>query len=320
MSARTATLQPRDSAELLRASARLSSFNRGEDPGAFDAAKRDLILCMERQSLLLATTEDGAALRRPSTQGGLLLAFTDDEAAEAWRANEHPDAPDSGLALTPEQRPRSDREGRKHWLGLFERHDAAAVIVNPAGPLGFGAYGHECRAARPRLFGRSADGDGGEPWLDLAQRAAERARARALLDAIAESIAANDDARFDELRSELPELNRMKSLATGVADQVLSGRWRLVRGETQKGLYQLLWGGVAWGRYAGDPYRAIDTLIEGGELLEPLHEQGVDDPEQSGWVDSYLTQTAAALAAMPIGYREQEIDRFANWRSPPETS
>ena len=97
-------------------------------------------------------------------------------------------------------------------------------------------------------------------------------------------------------------------------NQFLSGRWRLARGEQMKGVFQLIYGAAAFGRFA-DPYRSIDGLVDAGAELLRLQQQGVDDPDRPGTTASYLTQLANALGRMRIGYRERDTARFAEWRT-----
>jgi hypothetical protein len=302
MSATPATLQPHDNAELLRASARLLASGGGRSARA--SGKRDLLLSMQEAQLLLASAA-GVSLRRVGPKGALMVAFTDQEAADAWVADQHPAAHDhDGFVLSSPEPPSSEREGRRLWLALLEEHDAVAVIVNPSGPLGFAAYHDELEGVRPRLLRRSRPGDE-HAWLEPSARASARTHAAELLRSLSEVIAAADEPGFERLRPELGQLNALGSPAVAASNQVLSGRWRLGHGDTEDGIYQLLWGGYAWGRYVADPYRCIDTLLEGGELLDRL--RGAGEP---AWVDTYRGELTAALRRMPLGYREDEIDRL----------
>lgn len=310
MSTTQPTLQPRDSAELLQVCANARLHPRADDERAWYEAKRDLVLCMERHRLLVAG-DAGTPLCREGPQGRLLVAFTDDEAARAWLAVQHRAAPPCGFFQTSDTDPKSERAGSAMWLQWFEQLDAVAVVVNPAGPLGFVAHHYECRDMRPRLRRRRIE-RGEEAWLDVAARAVERARAQELMAELERAIDAGDQDRVEQLRPQIADMNRIGSGLWAAENEFYSGRWRLGRGELMKGAYQLVYGAAAWGRVA-DPYRSIDGLIEGGDVLLDLEREGVDDPDRPGTTRSYLAQLANGLAKMKVGYRDQDTAKFAEW-------
>lgn len=98
----------------------MAGFSLRKDPRSFAEAQLHLVRAMERQSLLLAHS-DGIPARIPGPQGGLVVAFTDEEAAQAWKQGLHSRAPAYGSALATAEWPRSARDGRKLWLELFEQ-------------------------------------------------------------------------------------------------------------------------------------------------------------------------------------------------------
>ncbi len=312
MSATRETLQPSDNAELLHTVAATRRFSRREDRRAWEEAKRDLVLCMERQTLLVALA-DGTPLARPGPQGRVLVAFTDDEAAQAWAAEQRPEAAVPTFGLTSDSQPGSERDGRRLWLAWFEQLDAVAVVVNPAGPLGFVAHHYECRNMRPRLRRRRLEGTE-EAWLEVSARAAERARMAELMRAIRRAIESGDEAAFERLEPEFATRNRLGSLGAAAQHEILSGRWRLGRGEAKPGITQLMFGAFSWGQF-GDPWRSIDGLLEGGEILLEMREQGIDEADEPRWIEPSLSEMADFLARMSIGYRDADVDRFARWRS-----
>jgi hypothetical protein len=314
MSATRETLQPSDNAELLRMSERVARFAPEDNRNAWEEAKRDLVLCMERGTLLLALG-DGTPLARSGPEGRVLIAFTDNEAAQAWAGDQRPEAPAPEFGLTSDAPPKSERDGRKLWLAWFEQLTAVAVVVNPAGPLGFVAHHYECRNMRPRLRRRRSE-ETEEAWLDLSARGAERGRVAELMRALTTAIAAGDESAVERLRPELGEVNRFGSLATAAQNQLLTGRWRLRAGERKAGITQLMFGALSWGRF-GDPWRSIDGLLEGGEILLQMQERGVDAADEPRWIEPSLADLAGVLERMTIGYREADAARFARWRASP---
>lgn len=313
MSATRDTLRPADNAELLQVTAWARRFSRRENEQAWAEAKRDLVLCMERQTLLVALA-DGTPAARSGPEGHVLLAFTDDEAAQAWAADQRPEAPACGFGLSSETAPKSERDGRKLWLSWFDERSAVAVVVNPAGPNGFVVHDYECRTMRPRLRRRRID-QTQEAWLDLDARAQERVRAADLLNRSADAIARRDEAAFEQLAPELKARNRLFSMHAAAEHTLHSGRRHLIQGDSRLGIFQLLYGALYWGRF-GDPWRSIDALLESGEILLGMREQHAGDADELNWLDTPLTHVADALREMSIGYREDEFGQFSQWRTP----
>ena len=81
-------LTPAESAELLQCSANIRLLDERDQRG-WRESKRDLILCMERHRLRVAMDGD-TPLTVPGPEGRLLVAFTDDDAAQAWAETRHP--------------------------------------------------------------------------------------------------------------------------------------------------------------------------------------------------------------------------------------
>ena len=156
MSTTQPTLRPSDSAELLQLTANARLHPRAEDERAWYEAKRDVVLAMERHVLLVAG-DGGTPLSREGPDGRLLVAFTDDEAGRAWLETRHSAAPPSGFFQSADAEPKSERAGGARWLQWLEQLEAVAVVVNPAGPLGFVAHHYELRDMRPRLRRRRVE-------------------------------------------------------------------------------------------------------------------------------------------------------------------
>jgi hypothetical protein len=304
MSATATTLSPEDNRELLDAAAAAFDASREDGKRAVAQAKRDIAVALTGADVLLAVRGG-----RPSSElgpsGGVLLAFTDDEAASAWAASRHPGAPRYDLASSADHA--VGGPDRKHWLALLEEAGASSIALNPAGPLGSVVYEEELRTTRPRLLRRGARAR--HPWLDEGARQAERARAGRLLESLATAIAARDEQAFAELRPELPTLNQIGSLLWAAELQLLSGRRHLAKGSAKDGLYQMIYGSFGFGRF-GDPYRSIDGLLEaGGVLLER---------RDGDWQTTFLTELCEVLEQMRGGYRDQEVAKLlamaSEWR------
>lgn len=312
MSTTRDTLRPSDSAELLQVAAGARQFSQRENEREWAEAKRDLVLCMERQTLLVALA-DGTPAARSGPEGHVLLAFTDNEAAQAWAADQRPEAPACRLRRSSETAPKSERDGRDLWLSWFDELSAVAVVVNPAGPLGFVVHDDELRTMRPRLRRRRID-QTQEAWLDLEARAQERVQAADLLNRSADAIARCDEAAFEQLAPELKARNRLGSMHAAAEHMLHSGRRHLIPGYSRLGITQLLFGAMSWGRF-GDPWRSIDALLEGGAILLGRREQHAGDADELHWLDTPLTHVADALREMSIGYREDEFGQFSQWRT-----
>ena len=81
-------LTPAENAELLQSSANIRLLDESDQHG-WHESKRDLVLCMERHRLLVAMDGDAPG-SIPGPEGQLLVAFTDDDAAQAWAESRHP--------------------------------------------------------------------------------------------------------------------------------------------------------------------------------------------------------------------------------------
>ena len=153
MSATATTLSPEDNRELLDAAAAAFDASRDDNQRGVTQAKRDVALALVHAQVLIAT-RDGHPFSEPGPGGGVLVAFTDDEAASAWARGRHPAAPVSELASSVELG--LSGTDRKQWLALLEATGAASIALNPAGPLGSVVYSEELRMTRPRLLRRGS--------------------------------------------------------------------------------------------------------------------------------------------------------------------
>jgi hypothetical protein len=274
---------PADNADLLAAIAAGVDVGRS-DERRFVEAKRGVVLALARSTVLLLAAADGEPMCRPtpSRLGGVMLAFTDREAADAWVAGQHPAAHASRFVTSSG----FDRDvGRKVWLERFARCSALGVVLNAAGPLGTIVYANEVRKLRPRRSRRSDGSDVQHPWLDLAARAGERAR-------LAGSVGTADGA------------SAFGSLLWAAERRFLAGRRLAHETDLDEGARLMLLGCAQWG-LAGDPYRAIDGLLEVGQLLLEEHREGTVLGEVG---DSLANLSAAA-------YRSEDVGRFAPWAS-----
>jgi hypothetical protein len=305
MGATATTLSPEHNRELLDAAAAAFDASREDSKRAVAQAKRDIAIALASADVLI-TVHDDRPLCEPGPSGGVLIAFTDKEAASAWAGNRHAAAPRSQQAASTELGIAGP--SRKHWLALLEEAGASSIALNPAGPLGSVVYEEELRTTRPRLLRRGARAR--HPWLDVSARQTERARAGRLIESLATAIAAGDEKAFAELRPVLPTLNQIGSLLWAAQLQLLSGRRHLATGSAKDGLYQMIYGSFGFGRF-GDPYRSIDGLLEaGGVLLDRRH--GGD------WQAKYLTELCEVLERMRTGYHDQEVAKLlvmaSEWR------
>jgi hypothetical protein len=305
MSATVTTLSPDDNRELLDAAAAALRASREDSKRGVTQAKRDIAVALVATDVLMAL-RDGRPSCEPGPSGGVLIAFTDDEAAAAWARVRHPAAPASELVSTADVSPGGP--GRKHWLALLEDNGASSVALNPAGPLGSVVYPEELQTTRPRLLRRGARAE--HPWLDVAARQTERARVAPLLEALNDAIARRDEQAFAELRPQLPALNQIGSLLWAAELQLLSGRRHLATGSAKDGLYQMIYGSFGFGRF-GDPYRSIDGLLEAGGVL-------LDRRDGGDWQAAYLTELCDVLERIRTGYRDQEVAKLlamaSEWR------
>jgi hypothetical protein len=299
MSAAATTLSPEDNRELLDAAATAFDASREDDKRGVTQAKRDLALALAGADLLLAV-RDGRPAAEPGPSGGVLIAFTDDEAAAAWSQSRHPAAPSGELVSSAELA--QGEPSRKHWMKWLAHRGARTVALNPAGPLGSIVHADELRTLRPRLLRRGAVTVAEHPWLDVGARQAERARAGQLLQTLSTALEENDDAAFEQVEPELSTVNEIGSLLWAAELQYLSGRHKLARGNPKDGLYQLIYGSFGWGRF-GDPYRCIDGLLDAGHRLLELDDEG-------SWRRSYLDELTGVLQSLDTGYRGSEVARL----------
>lgn len=305
MSATATTLSPEDNRELLDAAAAAFDASRDDNQRGVTQAKRDVALALVHAHVLVAT-RDGHPLSERGPGGGVLVAFTDDEAASAWARGRHPAAPVPELVSSAELG--LSGADRKQWLALLEATGAASIALNPAGPLGSVVYNEELRMARPRLLRRGARAM--HPWLDIAARQAERARAGHVLEALAAAIAQRDETAFSQVRPELATVNQIGSLLWAAELQLLSGRRHLAKGGAKDGLYQMIYGSLGFGRF-GDPYRSTDGLLEAGGVLRKRR-------DGSDWEAAYLAELCEVLERIRGGYRDQEVAKLlamaSEWR------
>jgi hypothetical protein len=306
MGATATTLTPEDNRELLDAAAAAFDASREDSKRGVTHAKRDVALALSDADLLVAV-RDHRPLCEPGPSGGVLIAFTDDEAASAWAAERHSAAPRCELVSTAELT--AGGPSRKHWLALLQDVGASSIALNPAGPLGSVVYEEEFRATRPRLLRRSS-GRARHPWLDIGARQAERTRAAGLLESLAAAVAQRDEQAFSQLRPELPMLNQIGSLLWAAQLQLLSGRRHLATGSAKDGLYQMIYGSFGFARF-GDPWRSIDGLLEAGGAL-------LDRRDGGDWQAAYLTELCEVLERVAVGYREQDVAQLlamaSEWR------
>ena len=305
MSATATTLSPEDNRELLDAAAAAFDASREESKRGVTQAKRDIAIALAGADVLIAV-RDGRPFAEPGPSGGVLIAFTDDEAASAWAARRHPAAPRYELAASADLA--AGGPDRKRWLALLEDAASSSIALNPAGPLGSVVYEDELRTSRSRLLRRGARA--AHPWLDVAARQSERSRAGGLLESLSVAIAQRDERAFAELRPELPALNQIGSLLWAAELQLLSGRRHLAMGGAKDGLYQMIYGSFGFGRF-GDPYRSTDGLLEAGGVL-------LDRRDGGDWRTAYLTELCEVLENIRTGYRDQEVAKLlamaSEWR------
>lgn len=297
MSAISATLAPEEGAELLRALSRSYATPREQNEARWTDTRRDVVLAFERQPVLVAG--DGRSAQPGPDGKGVLVAFTDSEAQEAYARDRHGAAPALGAVLSSDLAQAS----RSGWIQLLETAGAAMITVNPAGPLGAVLNLQELRMFRPRLLrGRSA-GNGHNAWLDVGERAAERARARSLLDAYLAAARAGDDQAVAGLKPELETINRIESLLTAAEMQYINGlRWRSHDDERQ-GLAATAFAGVAWARF-GDPYRGVDALIEVAQAALGLLAR---DRGSADWARPRLDESLQVISALSLPYRGADV-------------
>ena len=304
------TLSPDDSRELLGAIARATTA-ASADPRALREAKRDVALALCGRALLIACEGDGLALRPAGPDDGAVLpVFTDTEAAEAWRADQHPAA-----GATQPRHSSQTALGEADWAAACRRLGITALAINPAGPLGAIVYATELAEAKPRLLrrGRAGGGDTSEAWLSLEQRRAERARVSGLLSRLRDAVAGESGEEPEAVIADGGDLNRMTSLFVSAELNRLGGRLRLRRGELQPGVLELGGSAHRW-RLAGEPLRATDTEWETVEGLRAILSES-SDAQLRAWATEQLAGARTALRTLAVtGYRRDEL---VDW-SPPD--
>ena len=117
MSATATTLSPEDNRELLDAAAAAFDASREESKRGVTQAKRDIAIALAGADMLIAV-RDGRPFAEPGPSGGVLIAFTDDEAASAWSARRHPAAPRYDLAASADLA--AGGPDRRRWLALLD--------------------------------------------------------------------------------------------------------------------------------------------------------------------------------------------------------
>lgn len=310
MTLESVVIEPAENAELLRAGARLLSVRRRTDPGLWIERKRELILCLESHRLLVAM--DGEQPRvLPGPAGRMLLAFTDDDAAQAWAESRHPaDDVEARFAPNTDAASPSEREGRTWWLDWLNCLDADQIRVNPVGPLGYTVFRNELagtrRGLRRRRRGTDSDSDD-LLWLDVDDRAAERQRVSAKRAEILAAVQAGDEARLKEMDPRSLDLNRLGNGLWSAEDRLLDARRHLQRGDALRGAREHMLAAIGFGQF-GDPFSAVDALLETGALLLDMHARQVTDPDAPDFVRRFLGETADALAKLRMGYRDADID------------
>lgn len=296
MAATPETLRPEDGAQMLALARQMD-----EQTGGKAGAKRALTRAFERSPVLLAGGP-AAPLVLPSTDTGVLVAFTDEEAAEAWAAERHPAAPPVDWGLIPA--PPDHRAGRSAWLDRLEEVGAAIVSVNPSGPLSFLVHHQELTEWRS-LFRRSTSDAGPAPWLDLQERAQERLRLKGMMERLADVVASGQLASMEALDPELKTRHAFSSAAISTEVQFLLDRWRLHFQQYYEAIYEMTWVSTMRARF-GDPWRAVDGLLEAADHIRRLNDEGVEDPEHPGFLEHYWKYVLKTLPVMAIPYREAE--------------
>lgn len=296
MAATPETLRPEDGAEMLSLARQMDEADKKKD-----SAKRDLTRAFLRSPVLLAGGPVTPVVT-PSTETGVFAAFTDQEAAEAWAGERHPAAPPVAWEVV---RPAPDeRASRSEWLDRMEDARAAVVSVNPNGPLSFLVYHDELTEWKLRLR-RPKPEAGAAPWLDVQARARERARLKAMLGRLVDVIASGQIASMEALSPELRTRNDFGSVAVSADLRFLLTRWRLHFEQYYDAIYEMSWVSVTRARI-GDPWRAVDGLLETAERIREFHAQGVADPEHPGFLEYYWGRLRETLQLLDIPYREAE--------------
>ena len=290
------TLRPEDGAEMLAMARRMEEATRHRDN-----AKRDLTRAFLRSPVLLAGGPD-TPLVLPSTDTGVFVAFSDQEAAEAWLAERHPAAPEVDWGIV--QPAPDERTARSAWLDRLEASRAALVAVNPSGPMSFVVHHPELTEWRAR-FRRSKLEPGEAPWLDLEARARERARLKGMMERLAEVVASAQLASMESFSPELKTRMGFGSLRIACDTRWLLARWRLHFEQYYEAIYEMSWVSTQRPRF-GDPWRAIDGLLETAAHIQELKARGVKDPNHRGFLEHYWHHLVKTLPVLAVPYREDE--------------
>lgn len=298
-SASSTSLHPEDNSRLLAASAALWADSSKTERNR--QVKRDVAVALERDPVLIAT-RDGEIVCEPGPTGGVLLCFTDSEAAAAWDALRHAAAPAADFVRSDELSGGGPPD-RGTWLGWLQERGAVSVAVNPAGPLGVVVHRAEFKLARPRRLSRAVGAD--HPWLDLDARATQRRRIAELRTGLSEAVVDDDPTAFERFKPRLERSNDFGSMLWAPEMHYLGGIGLLRAGEEQGGLGLMGYGSVGFARI-GDRYRSIDGLLDAaGRVL------AVPTPK-ADWQIKYLNETVDVLAKMRPGYRDEEIQQVTD--------
>ena len=135
MSATATTLSPEDNRELLDAAAAAFDASREESKRGVTQAKRDIAIALAGADVLIAV-RDGRPFAEPGPSGGVLIAFTDDEAASAWAATPAPRGASIRAGL--ERRPRRRRTGPQALAGAARGRGLELDRAQPCRPARLG--------------------------------------------------------------------------------------------------------------------------------------------------------------------------------------
>lgn len=239
------------------------------------------------------------------------LAFTDDEALSAWKTERHPAMPEVAT-LPSTSLAGGNVPGRRDWLRwLPERRGPAggmtpAVIVNPAGPLGWFVTRLDLQQS---MFGRRPqrpEGAGAQ-WRELELRLSERERDRERVDELERAIGADDTDAIKRIAGE--PINRIGDPLLSARLRVLAGRRLRAQGAVAAALMEMVQAGSAYA-YFGDPYRSVDVLLEAHPWIA-----GADLSEK----DEELARKAIErrLSALELPYRADEVRAILGRDWPP---
>jgi len=305
-------LLPQENAGLLAVLGGLARDRSTLDKRAENRAQLGVLRLVFSSDLLIAVGADKQPLLLPSllprlrAPGRVAVVFTDQEAAQGWMDARTPQGPECvGFAPASEFAGASDPNPRR-WRRRLERARVNLLSVNPAGPLTFTATTLDFQSASSRLVGRAAatpQPDADAAWLELSARAAVRTRARSLLDQLAQG---DPEEQAAELRREIAAVNRFGSRLFQSQLFLLPGRGNM----TSKLKGSL---GAA---SAGDPYLAVDGLLEVGEMASSLLGRPELDDRQRKELRERLKTTASMLRNLAVvGYRTTEIEQLSAART-----